>query len=606
MAFQALLFCPDEKTARVTTQVLTELEFSVEASTEPFAAVKKLMGQHFDAIVVDCENEQNASLLFKSARNSSSNQTALAVAVVEGQAGVANAFRIGANLVLTKPINVEQAKSTLRVARGLLKKGTDGAKPILVQPASAPEPAPPVPAARPSSQPATTRSVTAPPPATPKPAFGVFPSPKTQPATTVARTRVEAGGAFDVEQEPTPAPEPAEEILLESMEENSPAIRAPQAGKPPLPGLAESVNKQIIESKAQGSKSPVRTPVSIPDSRPGIIRGHASAAAAPAPARENRESASAIEKGFPTAPAFENQRLTRSVAAAAASAFPPSRSLAAPSFGSLDDDDAASDGGSKKRILVGVAAILLVAAGYFGYTKFHKKTVAQPPVEVQSQPAAPGTTTVSDTSSASVEQQLLAQAPQQMRTEPASGAAEKTAAPRSSAQDGEADSATADVEDARPATKTMIVKGGSSRAKTPEEVAVSSEVPAPPALGNVSGADQRAISSIVQSATPAAVPKVAPTEMLKVSQGVTQGLLLNRVQPTYPRQALQMHLQGAVQMQAVIGKDGVISTVRILSGEPILARAAADAVLQWKYKPYLLDGEPVDIQTQITVNFKLP
>ena len=59
-------------------------------------------------------------------------------------------------------------------------------------------------------------------------------------------------------------------------------------------------------------------------------------------------------------------------------------------------------------------------------------------------------------------------------------------------------------------------------------------------------------------------------------------------------------------MQAVIGKDGVISTVRILSGEPILARAAADAVLQWKYKPYLLNGEPVEIQTQVTIKFKLP
>src|SRR5437868_8792313 len=128
MTFQALLFCPDEKTARVTTQVLNELEFSVEACTEPFAAVKKLMGQHFDAIVVDCENEQNAALLFKSARNSSSNQGSLAVAVVEGQTGVANAFRIGANLVLTKPINVEQAKGTLRVARGLLRKA-ESAKP---------------------------------------------------------------------------------------------------------------------------------------------------------------------------------------------------------------------------------------------------------------------------------------------------------------------------------------------------------------------------------------------------------------------------------------------------------------------------------------------
>src|SRR3981081_410287 len=123
MSYQSLLFCPDEKTARTVTQVLTELEFAVEPCSEPFAAVKKLMGEHFDAIVVDCDNEQNAALLFKSARNSSSNQASLAVAVVEGQTGVAKAFRIGANLVLTKPIHVEQSKGTLRVARGLLRKG---------------------------------------------------------------------------------------------------------------------------------------------------------------------------------------------------------------------------------------------------------------------------------------------------------------------------------------------------------------------------------------------------------------------------------------------------------------------------------------------------
>src|SRR5579859_1019051 len=135
MGYTALLFCPEEKTARTVTQVLSELEFTVEACIEPFAAVKKLMGQHFDAVVVDCDNEQNATLLFKSARNSASNQTSLAVAVVEGQAGVAKAFRIGANLVLTKPINVEQSKGTLRVARGLLRK-TDAAKPATATPAA--------------------------------------------------------------------------------------------------------------------------------------------------------------------------------------------------------------------------------------------------------------------------------------------------------------------------------------------------------------------------------------------------------------------------------------------------------------------------------------
>src|SRR5438270_11829938 len=132
MSYQALLFCSDEKTARVVTQVLTELDFSVDTCNEPFAAVKKLMAQHFDAVVVDCDNEQNATLLFKSARNSGSNQNSLSVALVEGQAGVAKAFRIGANLVLTKPINVEQSKGTLRVARGLLRKA-EAAKPTVAQ-----------------------------------------------------------------------------------------------------------------------------------------------------------------------------------------------------------------------------------------------------------------------------------------------------------------------------------------------------------------------------------------------------------------------------------------------------------------------------------------
>src|SRR6202521_897925 len=137
MAYQALLFCPDEKTARTVKQVLSELDFEVCSCTEPFAAVKKLMAEHFDAVVVDCDNEQNATLLFKSARNSQSNQASLAVAVVEGQAGVAKAFRIGSNLVLTKPINIEQAKGTLRVARGLLRKSEPAKAGSVGLPASA-------------------------------------------------------------------------------------------------------------------------------------------------------------------------------------------------------------------------------------------------------------------------------------------------------------------------------------------------------------------------------------------------------------------------------------------------------------------------------------
>ena len=98
----------------------------------------------------------------------------------------------------------------------------------------------------------------------------------------------------------------------------------------------------------------------------------------------------------------------------------------------------------------------------------------------------------------------------------------------------------------------------------------------------------------------------APQQTLRISQGVSQGLIVKRVQPVYPAQARQMRLEGKVELQANISKSGSITGVKQLSGDPVLGRAAMDAVRQWKYKPYFLNGEPVEIETQITVNFKLP
>jgi len=101
--------------------------------------------------------------------------------------------------------------------------------------------------------------------------------------------------------------------------------------------------------------------------------------------------------------------------------------------------------------------------------------------------------------------------------------------------------------------------------------------------------------------------KVQPKlQTLSVSQGVSQGLLFKKVAPSYPQNALRMHIEGAVELVATISKDGNITQIKVVSGDPQLVRAATDAVKQWKYKPYLLNGEPVEIQTQVTVNFKLP
>jgi protein TonB len=107
----------------------------------------------------------------------------------------------------------------------------------------------------------------------------------------------------------------------------------------------------------------------------------------------------------------------------------------------------------------------------------------------------------------------------------------------------------------------------------------------------------------MNGASPAPAPVL---QTVSVSQGISQGLIIKKIAPSYPATALHLRVQGSVQLLATITKKGDISAVKVMSGDPSLARAAMDAVRQWKYKPYLLDGNPVEIQTQVTVNFKLP
>lgn len=87
--------------------------------------------------------------------------------------------------------------------------------------------------------------------------------------------------------------------------------------------------------------------------------------------------------------------------------------------------------------------------------------------------------------------------------------------------------------------------------------------------------------------------------------GVTNGILLKRVNPEYPIKARRKGIQGTVVLHAVIGKEGDIVGLTMVSGDPLLVKAALKAVKQWKYQPYLLEGKPVEVDTEITVNFAL-
>ena len=149
--------------------------------------------------------------------------------------------------------------------------------------------------------------------------------------------------------------------------------------------------------------------------------------------------------------------------------------------------------------------------------------------------------------------------------------------------------------------------------KIPKKVEIIKEEEAPPPQagivggvpGGVPGGQMGGVIGGIISSTPVAVPKVA-VQRVRVSQGVTQGMVIRRVQPQYPQMAKIARVQGAVVLAAIIGKDGTIQNLHVVStASPLLNQAAIDAVRQWRYKPYILNGEPVEVDTTVTVNFSL-
>jgi protein TonB len=91
---------------------------------------------------------------------------------------------------------------------------------------------------------------------------------------------------------------------------------------------------------------------------------------------------------------------------------------------------------------------------------------------------------------------------------------------------------------------------------------------------------------------------------MRVSE-MMEGNLIRRVEPQYPPIAKQIHLEGSVILKAIISREGNIERLEVASGPGVLALAAKEAVGQWKYRPYLLNGEPIEVETEITVNFVL-
>jgi len=135
----------------------------------------------------------------------------------------------------------------------------------------------------------------------------------------------------------------------------------------------------------------------------------------------------------------------------------------------------------------------------------------------------------------------------------------------------------------------------------PQGGPVGPYIPGPSGPGSPDGV----LSSLETGARP--IMPAAPRPVLsavRVSH-MSEGDLVRKVLPTYPLLARSARIQGQVVLQAVISQQGAIENLRVLSGHPMLVPAAIEAVRQWRYRPYILNSEPVEVETQITVNFSL-
>ncbi|MGD0800544.1 MAG: energy transducer TonB [Terracidiphilus sp.] len=241
-----------------------------------------------------------------------------------------------------------------------------------------------------------------------------------------------------------------------------------------------------------------------------------------------------------------------------------------------------SQGKSKKGMLVAILAsiVLLAGIGSVGYWKLQ-----QPKTITQTVPVASAATTTSLT------------LPKPTAATPTSGA--YTPPVTSSAT---ADNSTTE----RPlrAQSDMMNHQLSAPSRIPNDLRMLAGKEPPPSSSGMDGlGGSSGVGNVFNGNGPKV--KVEAAKKVSISEGIAGGLLLQKPPPVYPPLARQTHVSGIVVIQATISKTGVVENAHVVSGPTMLRQAAMDAVKTWRYRPYLLDGEPVEVETTVSVNFSL-
>jgi periplasmic protein TonB len=624
MAPRCFVFSPDEGTSDVIRQVLTGLDVEMESCPEAATAGEKIAKDSFQLVVIDWDQQPDATAMLTAARERKVSERPLILAIVSDDPSVPKALQAGANSILRRPLMVNQVKDTLTTAHELLRARQGSAM-----------------AAHAAAAASAASVSTASEDAKPEPGSEGLRSGEFSNAAPAA-----SGGGFETDATPPSAQDLAVAEHVSPLMELEPVATSMPAPLPPPPPDEPRSLEELLRSRGVGRRTgPPEPPASSAGAKPELLgfeqtSSHSSAsAAAPARAREQRKEpelfSSIIGESEPpkaSAPRFRQFRGLIVVAAILAGCgvvlapqapwhaatqglwahgrrsfhtwlnpqpvTTPVAPAAHEDFGRAGDEyklpvaeaipDATTD---PSQIHVVPVVDPTAKKSNNGAAGQDQPTVIDTPATTPAEASQPSATPTPDNHNPppqptpAVTQPVAAPTPAVTASPaPAATVPPTTAAPTTAQNPNESAVTYTAVSPSAPPKRQPVPYIPPPAPKVPSSLQSQMATMVPDASGN------KAPEAAMQSIEPVAV-----TEL-------TERALLNDQPPLdFPAAAGGQH--GTVILQVLIGRDGNVQDAKFLQGSLAFARAAIDGVRQWKFKPYMMNGRPVSVQTTLTLKF---
>jgi protein TonB len=652
MPLRCLLFSSHEEIVQPIWQVLADLGIEGEYCQRGVDAVEKVTTQPFQIVITDWEDQPEAAFLLKTARDLKAAQRPLTLAIVSDDARLPEALQAGANSVLVKPIRPEQARDTLSTACELLR--------AKFQPGM-PQPAPPVAVAEAPETTALAAAAAASGAAS-GPVVTQAPEKTFRAGEFLQSPGTVPGAQFDTESEIQKSLDKAAGAEVDALTELEPTAAAvddtaaePAEPQEPLSGwaalqarLTKSAPKPVEEAPAKNELlSYGETPSSVvPAAGPPQEenKDFGKKEAQPAQPESGREAAlfayiSGEQKEIsePTAePRKKHGKIFLAGALAACVALvavPRTRQSLL-----ILSRNAVRAGGS--WLSPPPAAVPQIAAQHDSFGQEgdeYKLPVTGNIPDATTDPSQIRVLPVVDPT-AKPEKGSEANGGQVQSTTGDSNATDPN--PTSQSQTGQSPSTQAQTSD----SQVQVKEGPASSVETPANAAGTTAAPAPsatqaqpitppvqvevpqprpvtpavqpPAQHPISAGSSSGIPSSLKSQIASSTPEasgampaeaaMSSIEPVTLPESAVRGLLDQPVDPEYPEAAKASGQRGSVVLQVLIGRDGAVQDAKFLQGSLVFARVAIDAVKQWRFKPYSMNGRAVSVQSVITLNFKPP